>query len=156
MSSLTINLLTQTSIEDVYDYVGGVGWYQILLLTMASYIGTCQAFGNNLIIFTQAETDHRCLIPEYDLPNNSSFYNFNKFIPVDSNNQISSCTQYQSENSTNQVPCQNGYVYDTSVFQETITSEFDLVCQPDRQFLQILSISIFYFGYRGFVTRNIF
>ena len=46
--------------EDVFDAVGGLGPYQIILLIFAGLSGIATAVSFYIMIFAQPITDHRC------------------------------------------------------------------------------------------------
>ena len=46
--------------EDVFDAVGGLGPYQVVLLIFAGLSGIATAVSFYIMIFAQPITDHRC------------------------------------------------------------------------------------------------
>lgn len=49
------------SLEDVYEYIGGTGWYQWYLAILMGLCAIPGAIVTYIVTFTQAEPAHRCL-----------------------------------------------------------------------------------------------
>nr|AKN21551.1 slc22a-3 [Schmidtea mediterranea] len=56
--------------------------------------------------------------------------------------EFSSCNQFQSQDNSTIIPCQNGYNYTMKYFTSSIVTEWDLVC--DRAILNALATSSFF------------
>ena len=144
------------SLEDVYDYLGPVSYYQIYLIILVSFNGILSSLVGQMVVFTQAVPEHFCR-------SNDGGLDFSK-IPKIKNEKCGSdayiysqCQQYEDPTakhaantstsmSTTKISCQNGYIWDNSTFSSTFVTEYNLVCTPSNLFFQILIFSIFYLG----------
>ncbi|KAM8939740.1 solute carrier family 22 member 6-A-like [Pelodytes ibericus] len=124
--------------NDLLEHIGGFGRFQMLnsaMLLLPMLFMACHNFLQN---FTAAVPAHRCKLPLLD--NDTTEYgtaHFLTFLPVDENQKPKTCLRYKeayfeiwtntsTHNSTE--PCEDGWVYDKSVFSSTIVTEWDLVC----------------------------
>ncbi|CAH2325227.1 solute carrier family 22 member 20-like [Pelobates cultripes] len=124
--------------NDILENIGGISRFQILhtaMLLLPMFFMACHNFLQN---FTAAVPAHHCKVALMD--NGTGEYgsvDFSPFIPVDENQKPNTCLRYREAhldiwtnnslpNSTE--PCDDGWVYDKSVFSSTIITEWDLVC----------------------------
>lgn len=168
------------SVEDIYQYIGNIGWYQVYLILIVGYIGLPGSIGGYLVVFTQAVPEHRCYIPTLENPDTYnitdpelsqlgivSTYNekceiieYNECYQYDvdwesncgSGNSCSNQTLYDlSAESRVENPdgvlCQNGYVWDQSVFARTAATDYELVCTSKGISMQVLTTSMNYVGF---------
>uniref|UniRef100_A0A3Q3SLY4 Solute carrier family 22 member 6 n=1 Tax=Mastacembelus armatus TaxID=205130 RepID=A0A3Q3SLY4_9TELE len=145
--------------ENVLDDINGFGRFQIMILII-SFIGRftlpCHFMLNN---FIAAVPSHHCDISSLDdggiFRNLSLAERLVVSIPVQGDGTPSSCQMFaepqyhllfNSSNTTDltTVPCQNGWVYDNSIFKSTLTSQWDLVC--DRRGKNKATTTIFFVG----------
>ncbi|KAJ8361533.1 hypothetical protein SKAU_G00180580 [Synaphobranchus kaupii] len=145
--------------EHVLDETDGFGRFQIMivsLMVLAQFTLPYQFLVNN---FIAAVIDHRCDIGGLDdrevFANLSQDQQLTVSIPAHDDGSLSSCKMfrepqfhllYNSSNATEipAVPCQYGWVYDTSTFSSTIATEWDLVC--DKRSLSKATATIFFVG----------
>lgn len=179
-TSLLLEGQSVSTIEDVYEYLGGMGRYHVYLVLLLGMAGVPMAISTYMVMFTEKLPDHFC---------NNSFLvsqNFTKheiknltvpkhFEPECQVTTFENCQAYlideeifqadpnQPEKSVifNQTQaCSEGYLYDTSFYQTTVYSDFNLACSAESQFLKNLSISATYLGMvagnliAGFVLDN--
>ncbi|KAL3881602.1 hypothetical protein ACJMK2_028020 [Sinanodonta woodiana] len=129
--------------DDLLSLLGDFGRYQKILyciLVIPTGIISMQIMSP---IFILAVPDHRCALPDlsndtYAIQNEEHEQLVNKYIPMTTDYtgaaSYSSCTIYdRSVNSTGmniskEVPCSK-WVYDMSVFQDTVVTEINLVCE---------------------------
>ncbi|RVE76200.1 hypothetical protein OJAV_G00006310 [Oryzias javanicus] len=146
--------------ENVLDDINGFGKFQIMIIGI-NFIGRftlpCHFMMSN---FVAAVPAHHCDFRSYD--DEGIFKNLSweekilVSIPVQQDGTPSSCQMFaepqyhlllpRSPNVTETptVPCQNGWVYDDSMFKSTITSEWDLVC--DKRDKNKAAATIFFVG----------
>lgn len=135
------------SFDHILDkYVGGGGrwqWQQYLLFLLMSVASSIALF---LHMFSAYTPSHRCQIPRCDAANSSYEEPWVRFaVPkagqedsfLRASEEFAQCSMFKMEEgsecapdsfSRNEtVPC-GDYVYDKSVFTDTLTTELDLVC----------------------------
>ncbi|KAG7462911.1 hypothetical protein MATL_G00189750 [Megalops atlanticus] len=145
--------------ESILAETDGFGKYQILIITLLfipRIILPCHFLLNN---FIAAEPAHHCDISGLD--NGGVFENLTQdqrlkvSIPAQEDGTPSSCEMFAEpqlhllHNSSSPadapvVPCQNGWVYDTSTFTSTLATEWDLIC--DRKGMNRATATIFFVG----------
>ncbi|KAG8438007.1 hypothetical protein GDO86_008625 [Hymenochirus boettgeri] len=141
--------------NDLLLSVGGLGYFQIINTAMLLLPMLFMACHNFLQNFTAAIPAHRCWLPSLD--SNTASYeteNLLLFIPKDNNEKPMNCLRYRKdlqfvwENSSSLLnhtePCEDGWVYDNSVFSSTIITEWDLVC--DLRKMRQIAQSIYMAG----------
>ncbi|KAJ8361582.1 hypothetical protein SKAU_G00181070 [Synaphobranchus kaupii] len=164
LTAWIINYLTsrphaRMKFEDVLAEVDDFGRYQILMITLLCIprvILPCHFLLNN---FMAAVPDHRCDIGGLDggkyFANLTQAQRLTVSIPAEDDGSLSSCKMftepqfhllYNSSNATEipAVPCQYGWVYDTSTFSSTLATEWDLIC--DRKGMNEATATIFFIG----------
>ncbi|XP_007667832.1 steroid transmembrane transporter SLC22A24-like isoform X5 [Ornithorhynchus anatinus] len=137
--------------DDLLDQVGGVGKFQVIQLVFLA-IPICFTTPQLLLEnFSGAIPAHRCRIPLLDnhtgssgvLGNLSTEALLRVSIPLDQNQKLEKCHRFSqtqwpllTENGTGPQPhepatepCEDGWVYDRSVFTSTFVTEWDLVCE---------------------------
>ncbi|KAM9315239.1 solute carrier family 22 member 7-like [Pholidichthys leucotaenia] len=145
--------------DSVLAEVNGFGRFQkrnILLLVLPRMTLPFHFLLNN---FIAAIPPHHCDISSLDddglFGNLSLKDRLHVSVPMQEDGTLSACQmfaepQYQllfnSSNSTNQptVPCQDGWIYDTSTFKSTVVTEWDLVC--DKRHMNRATATIFFMG----------
>ncbi|XP_036403099.1 solute carrier family 22 member 7-like [Megalops cyprinoides] len=145
--------------ESVLAETDGFGKHQILiiaLLFIPRIILPCHFLLHN---FIAAEPAHHCDISGLD--DGGVFENLTQdqmlkvSIPAEEDGTLSSCKMFSEpqlhllHNSSSPadasvVPCQNGWVYDTSTFASTLATEWDLIC--DRKGMNRATATIFFIG----------
>ncbi|XP_063424896.1 organic cation transporter protein-like isoform X2 [Mytilus trossulus] len=128
--------------DAIVNKIGGFGKYQkmiIVLLSIAPIFNALTTFAMN---FTFGEHEHRCQTP-HDLEGNESLhtqiYWDNTSVEVTGYN-VTECTIIINGSETK---C-SSWVYDQSVFVETIISKFDVVC--DKKFYRAHFLMSHYLG----------
>lgn len=155
------------TIEEVLSRVetGPWNWLIFLLGSLWGVFGAMQALAT---AFLSPAVDHWCHVPHLDNWTTHQLWNFSlPWTKVGGVPHHSQCEMYvrnyslmegvpweerlqylpdgeQDESALNTQPCQS-WEYDTSSFQSTLISEWDLVC--GREYLRSLSQSIFMVGY---------
>ncbi|KAF5294934.1 hypothetical protein FQR65_LT10646 [Abscondita terminalis] len=131
--------------------IGEFGRYQKLVLWFILLPSTfpCGFHAYNQL-FMSATPHHWCRVPELDNLDIDKAKNIS--IPIekiDDETRFSQCSMfnknYSSENVASQInetiSCQNGWVYDQSVYKSSIVTEWDLVC--DKELIPTLALVIF-------------
>uniref|UniRef100_A0A8D0G4T8 Major facilitator superfamily (MFS) profile domain-containing protein n=1 Tax=Sphenodon punctatus TaxID=8508 RepID=A0A8D0G4T8_SPHPU len=132
------------SFAELLEHVGGMGRFQIIYVTLLAIPVFMMASHNLLQNFTAATPEHHCQLPAAvnGTQSLSAKERLWVSIPMDENQQPEKCqrfitTQWQhldinatagnrSEGDTE--PCTDGWIYNRSLFTNTIVSEWDLVC----------------------------
>uniref|UniRef100_H2XZQ1 Major facilitator superfamily (MFS) profile domain-containing protein n=1 Tax=Ciona intestinalis TaxID=7719 RepID=H2XZQ1_CIOIN len=143
------------------EKIGGAGKSQVLLFVLLAYFNISGGFNSIVTVFIAYSPDNRCSVPPIDnstvFPNLTEGDILNYTTPFDAGKQeYETCMRYGYDLSVcdddldcvNQtyppIKCDKGYHYDTSLFTQTVVTEFNLVC--DRNYLNALSTSMFYAG----------
>ncbi|XP_076824608.1 solute carrier family 22 member 21-like [Clavelina lepadiformis] len=141
------------SFDDVIEDISGSGKYSLLLIAIPYYGAFAGALLLTGAVFLGNTPNSRCLIEPYDnksiYPNLTEDFIKEVFIPWNSkakdydrckrnifedvglcaNNLNSTCiSQLINSTDVSVVECTDGYVYDQSIFESTIVTEWDLVC----------------------------
>ena len=153
----------QVSIAPDIDYifenvVGGNNFWQWYILFLLWPILTASVFPWLLHLFTSYEPKHRCFVPNCDDLTSIFESDFTQFaLPqsyksaemLQKDQAFDPCQQFNSsfdsckaEFFSNQTVKCNSFVYDNSIFEETLTSKLDLVCENDykRRFLSTIMV----------------
>ncbi|XP_023652108.1 solute carrier family 22 member 7-like isoform X2 [Paramormyrops kingsleyae] len=145
--------------ENLLAEAGGFGRFQVIVLSIvfvSRFTLPCHFLVQN---FIAAVPPHHCDINFLD--DGEFFENFTQeqrmivSIPAEEDGSLSSCQMFSQPqfhllhevtNATAEpaVPCQNGWVYDTSTFASTIATEWDLIC--DQRKLNKVTATIFFIG----------
>ncbi|XP_028417308.1 uncharacterized protein LOC114541706 [Dendronephthya gigantea] len=127
------------SAEDIAKALGNPGKFQILL-TIFLCLNYVYVGWNHLgMAFIGAKTKHHCSVK------NSS--NINSLVPLVKKNgkeQWDGCNLYSDHNSSKKVECSTGWTYYLPDKEQTIISEWDLVC--DDAYKSSLATTIYFVG----------
>uniref|UniRef100_H3C2Y4 Major facilitator superfamily (MFS) profile domain-containing protein n=1 Tax=Tetraodon nigroviridis TaxID=99883 RepID=H3C2Y4_TETNG len=147
--------------EEVTAFLGDWGCFQkvVLFLLLSSTIPNGLGFVS--VVFISAVPKHQCKIPEVNLTQNW----LSVIIPVkvvNGKQELSSCSRYNLDVIRNlsaegllpgidvnvtdleEESCLDGWIYSKEIYQSTIVSEFDLVC--DDEWKQPLSPTVYFLG----------
>uniref|UniRef100_A0A670YT70 Major facilitator superfamily (MFS) profile domain-containing protein n=1 Tax=Pseudonaja textilis TaxID=8673 RepID=A0A670YT70_PSETE len=128
---------------EVLEHVGSMGRFQIVYVTLVSIPVLMMACHMILQNFTAGTPDHHCAPSRDAVPRNWSSKDEARLgvsLPMDENRKPAECHRFRqkqwwhsngtAENETQMEtePCRDGWVYNRSTFQETIVTEWDLVC----------------------------
>ncbi|KAK3098125.1 hypothetical protein FSP39_016360 [Pinctada imbricata] len=127
------------SMDDLFEYIGNFGTYQKRFYFLVILPAGICAMPTLSTVFMLADRLKRCKIPS--LPNDTyasqgSWHDalINRNIPLssDSNKTYDDCNMLMYSNTTGNMTSStsscSSWVYDDSVFQNTMPSEFDIVC----------------------------
>ncbi|KAL5006175.1 hypothetical protein ScPMuIL_017333 [Solemya velum] len=150
--------------EDILLQIGEFGRYQKIWYIVAVLPAFCVPFAPMMTIFTMAKQDHRCALPTpwwdndtFAIQNEGHALALNTTIPriiTESGDVVlSECKMYvDGGNGSNvtggltEASCDR-WVYDTSQYETTVISDFNLVC--DRKSLKSHAVMIFFGGVVG-------
>ncbi|XP_041350867.1 organic cation transporter protein-like [Gigantopelta aegis] len=130
--------------DDVFQYIGDFGKYQKFVYFTAVSIAIASAFHALIVVFSVTEPKSRCAIPgvsndTYASQGESHERLLDLTIPWDVNvdgvPERSRCKRFDynvTDSDVKRVVDCDAWVYDKTVFEETVTSEFNLVCN-DKQ-----------------------
>ncbi|MEJ1272925.1 hypothetical protein NN561_003784 [Cricetulus griseus] len=148
--------------DEVTAFLGEWGPFQRLIFFLLSASIIPNGFNGMSIVFLAGTPEHRCLVP--DTVNLSSAWR-NHSIPLETKDGLQvpqSCRRYRLATIANfsalglepgvdvdleqleQESCLDGWEYSKDVFQATIVTEWDLVCQNDWK--GPFTISLFFVG----------
>uniref|UniRef100_A0A8C5WXV8 Major facilitator superfamily (MFS) profile domain-containing protein n=1 Tax=Laticauda laticaudata TaxID=8630 RepID=A0A8C5WXV8_LATLA len=128
---------------EVLEHVGSMGRFQIVYVTLISIPVLMMACHMILQNFTAGTPDHHCAPSRDAVPRNWSSEDealLGVSLPMDENRKPAECHRFHqkqwwhlngtAENETQMEtePCGDGWVYNRSTFQQTIVTEWDLVC----------------------------
>ncbi|XP_014203882.1 organic cation transporter protein isoform X2 [Copidosoma floridanum] len=131
--------------DDVILQMGQFGKYQRRIYLLLCLPAISCAFHKLAGVFLGAKMTTRCLLPNENA-DNATFHlpemAMNATYPWDEKSKSwSQCTRYAGDGSL--ASCDD-YVYDTSMYRSTTTSEWDLVC--DKDWLRAMGDSVFMIG----------
>ncbi|CAK1585916.1 unnamed protein product [Parnassius mnemosyne] len=135
--------------DAILEDVGVFGKYQKLVIyfVLLPAVIPC-GFHAYAQLFMAADVKHWCRVPELDQINDLDIVK-NLSIPLEVKNdvlQYSKCRLYdlnysyiasnypnleEIEETTDTIPCNNGWTYDKSVYKSTVVTEWNLVCNKD-------------------------
>lgn len=168
-SLITKSQLRPTSLKDVHQFLGGIGWYHWYLVILFGTSAIPGGIETMILLYTEAEPDFYCSVPELEssftpaeIKNMTSPYFFE---PICQTIAYDGCTQYnlslpRSQQMDNLIECEtHKYVFDQTIYQDTIVTEFNLVCQADKIFLRSLATSASFAGqltscFTGYLIDN--
>ncbi|CAE1142070.1 SLC22A4_5 [Acanthosepion pharaonis] len=141
--------------EDVIKAAGGCGRYQIVMLNFLYIATVFDGMQIGSIVFIISEMKHRCAIPDlrndtYKVQSEAHGKLINEYIPEETVNGkplYSSCHLYVNKSVLGNQTLGNcsSWVYDKSIFQQTIISDFNLVC--DKGWIAQHIYTVFFGGY---------
>uniref|UniRef100_A0A3B5L2M2 Solute carrier family 22 member 6 n=1 Tax=Xiphophorus couchianus TaxID=32473 RepID=A0A3B5L2M2_9TELE len=157
--SSTTSSVSKMKFENVLAEVNGFGRFQIRTLLFLVIPRVTLPFHFLLNNFITVIPSHHCNISSLD--DGERFRSLSledklvAGIPLQSDGSPSFCQMfaepqyhllYNSTNTTDlpTIPCQNGWVYDNSIFKSTLATEWDLVC--DKRSVNRATATIFFMG----------
>ncbi|XP_012942259.1 organic cation transporter-like protein, partial [Aplysia californica] len=115
--------------DDVIEEIGGFGRYQKLQYFLVCLFGFPAAFQTMVTVFIMDTPDHRCAVPgindTYKRQNEAHTIAVDAAVPRDEDGAYSTCELYRNGNQTEEC---NRWVYSRDIYEETVISEFDIVC----------------------------
>ena len=108
--------------EDLIQAIGNPGRFQSFIFVLISFNFMIMLSTHFSMIFYGAKTIHHCKL---DIGQNVS-----DFIPLAAKNkdeELDSCHMFEARNSTNRIPCKNGWSYIMKENERTIISEVSFV-----------------------------
>ena len=172
-SSIFMMQAKTNQFEKLLNLVGPFGKYQFRLLALTCYSAIPLAATIYLTVITQANPTHYCKIPGYlETYENITDSNLHSLIPVSQNERscggnlkYDQCHQFNeigSNSTQNQTTnCQNGHIWDRSIFNSTVTEDFNFFCTRKGKSLKAISSSLLFAGmvlsslFTGYVCDNI-
>lgn len=140
--------------DEILNHIGGTGRYQVFIFIVTSLINWPYAFDTLLVVFSAATPRHWCYEPQLDYRNLSVEEIRNLSIPRAENNKYDSCHMFNlnytnlnhDRNLSNLsiTSCKYGWTYDTSIFKNTLVTDWNMVCE--RRWLSMLFSSSFMLG----------
>lgn len=117
------------SFDDILVDLGDFGRYQKMIYFLLFLPTIFSAMQKQSWVFLGAKAPHRCKLP--DEPHNTTFLNpevnLTERIPWnDMDGRLSSCRMYGE--AREEVPCDDGWVFDRSTFGSSAVMEWQLVC----------------------------
>ncbi|CAK8674381.1 unnamed protein product [Clavelina lepadiformis] len=141
----------------ILEKIGGLGRYQVLLVAMVCYYSIPSGFNSLAPVFMNYKPEYRCKVPPIDSNFNLTENEIlNLTTPVDASGAYATCQRYGYNlslcetdlscvnKSAGPIQCDLGYHYDTSIFPQTVITEFNLVC--DQAYLDPVATSIYMVG----------
>lgn len=169
--SSTTSSVSKMKFENVLAEVNGFGRFQIRTLLFLVIPRVTLPFHFLLNNFITVIPSHHCNISSLD--DGERFRSLSPedklvvSIPLQSDGSPSFCQMfaepqyhllYNSTNTTDlpTIPCQNGWVYDNSIFKSTLATEVSFACTFFRYYIYPLSLlSVFHFSGTWFVIREV-
>ncbi|KAK4876683.1 hypothetical protein RN001_009189 [Aquatica leii] len=149
-------------LDEILLEIGEFGRYQklILWLILLPSVFPCGFHAYNQL-FMAAKPDHWCRVPE--LKNLTTDLAKNLSIPQEEKDGIqhfSQCSMFNQNYSTDNlvsytnktISCQNGWIYDKSVYKNSVITEWDLVCEKGLA----PTLALVIFGIAGLIGNYIF
>nr|XP_039270512.1 organic cation transporter protein-like [Styela clava] len=145
-------------VDDVFESIGGVSKYQIAVILASAFSLLAATMSSQLAVFLSATPTYRCALPTLHI--NASMLTHselvNLFIPPEDSCQRYdyNLTQCEEENNlsciTNQtevriIPCDYGYHYDKTYYDQTTISEWDFIC--GRETFDSIANSCIFLGF---------
>lgn len=129
---------------DLEDTIGQLGWYQMFTIGLYFIVLSIAAANTNMPVFAIAKPDFKCQIEKNDTFETSPAKLNSCY---DTLNTSQSWTHPITNNakSENLTICEN-FHYDTSEYQSTIYTEFNLMCSESK-ILSSLSTSAYFLGF---------
>ncbi|XP_043238231.1 solute carrier family 22 member 5-like isoform X2 [Amphibalanus amphitrite] len=142
-------------VDAILERIGGWGRYQKVLYVLAALPSIVGGMVTLAYSWTAFFMEHRCLVEECEDPSNATYdAPFLRWsTPTDADHTWSRCQRYRPTSVggctntsffTNQTESCSRWVYDKSVMESTVVSEFNLVC--DRETLWPLENSLYFVG----------
>ena len=127
------------NVDNLMKAIGNPGKYQVLIFALTSINFMIMLSTHFTMIFFAAKTEHHCSV--------ATGRNISDIIPTITSNgeqKLDGCNLYQNGNKTQTIPCNNGWTYYMEEREQTIISEFDLVC--DNAYKADLATTIYFCG----------
>jgi len=154
----------EVDFDEVLEKIGNCGRYQRLIYFTVCLVGFPVAFNNMGIVFLAGVPEHWCAPdPALTKLNLTDQQLRHLTAPLDDEGEYDSCKMYDrsystwsmgdilraaaaggENHSTSTISCQQGWHYDTSLYESTIVTEWDLVC--DRKWLVATASSVYMAG----------
>uniref|UniRef100_A0A0A9ZHK5 Organic cation transporter protein n=1 Tax=Lygus hesperus TaxID=30085 RepID=A0A0A9ZHK5_LYGHE len=154
-------------VDDILEEVGQSGPYQALFFILLFLVDIQTSFFPISFVFTAAELQYRCLVPECETLNNATYNDPEslKYIPL-LNGNPSKCFRYRPSNAdnsscfssnfmtnnTDKCP-QSQLVYDSP--RTSIASDFDLLCDDNRWMLSLVGTANNIGQFGGYLTFGV-
>ncbi|XP_077402589.1 organic cation/carnitine transporter 2-like isoform X3 [Vanacampus margaritifer] len=147
--------------EGSVDFLGTWGRFQLMVFFLLCSTTLPNGTGSFSLVFITDTPQHRCRIPEANLSQEWQ----EAAVPsevVDGERRPSPCRRYRMDvlrnlsaggllpgrdvnlSSLEQEDCADGWIYSTDVYQSTVVSQFDLVC--NQRWKQPLTATVFFLG----------
>ena len=130
--------MSDQNVDNLMKAIGNPGKYQVLIFALTSINFMIMLSTHFTMIFFAAKTKHHCRVAKgrniSDIP----------LIMSNGQRQLDGCNLYENGNKTQTIPCNNGWTYSMEEREQTIISEFDLVC--DDAYKADLATTIYFCG----------
>ena len=155
----TSDVLTKDIDYLLETIIGPGGFGQWLIVAAIIPVGFCSGFPLLIHMFAAYEPRHRCYVEACESGNSTTDFlpswsnwaipdNINTKEMLKVEESYDSCSMYQpigdgcdpeSFNTSVTVPCENGWIYERIPFEETLTTQVDLVCTGGETKRRLLS-----------------